>query len=477
MQRQEKTLNMHTRSDHKTDRVLYLELDINQTEKRFRQYAKDYNQELHNPEFLKEQYEIHKQYKVHVQESIKSLSIKNTHILTTISIIKAYYTHLKQIERGQITKEPKFAMNNVAIATMSGMCDRSSRRHVNKLLAIGFLEEKIFRGSNTSFILKINPEFLVARPKKELNELLLKQHVQRYPESPISSITLKYFNALRPSFSDFPEGIIRTVCPHVEITPDTYNNNILSKGIVDNSLHTKSKRPQKLSVINNDLKDSSCVGNPDNKNPEQTNVRHGADQNQDYQQKIRQQSKENVAAGALSLVFSFTDLAWSFVRSLLYENREFDPLQEQAAKRYIAGFFLEFAKNNRDKRISQAYNEFATTIQIIHEYTRRKIEWQIARPEYFFDPHFRGGFYNAFKNWLPKHKHQQKQNKEWNSHKKLVAQLFRYYNANPGFERYKQCTQRLGKLKNKKFLDIFNTCVLNQENYNTQTLNQQNQPH
>jgi len=149
----------------KTTDILYMEVDINQTEKRFKQYAKDYNKELHNPKFLKEQYQIHKNFKVPIQETVKSLSIKSTHIATTITIIKAYYNHLKQIERGKIIKNPQFMMNNPAIATMTGMSDRSSRRHVNKLLATGFLQEKIFRGSNASFILKINPEFLVARPK------------------------------------------------------------------------------------------------------------------------------------------------------------------------------------------------------------------------------------------------------------------------------------------------------------------------
>ncbi len=151
-----------------------------------------------------------------------------------------------------------------------------------------------------------------------------------------------------------------------------------------------------------------------------------------------------------------------------------DLKQEQTAKRYIAGFFLEYAKNNNPRTISQCYNEFITTIQIIDDYTKRKVEWQIARPEYLFDPKFKGGFYRAFNDWLPKHKERQKNNKEWNTNKKLVAQLYRYYSIDPTFERFRQCTQRLGKLKNKKFLDIFNTCILDKDKYNTQFLNQAN---
>jgi hypothetical protein len=462
------------KQDQKQSEILFLELDINQTEKRFRKYAEDYNKELHNPEFLKEQHQAHQKYKVQVQESIKSLSIKNTHIQTTSAIIKAYFNHLKQIEKGKIIKDPIFTMNNEAIGTMTGMCGRSARRHVNKLLATGFLLEKVFRGSNAAFILKINPEFLVARPNKKLTDLLINQHVERYPAMPICPITLKLYKSLKPSFTDFPSGIIRTLCPHVEINPDTFNNNILSKGIVDNCLHTKSKRPQKISVINNDLKNSSCVGNPDNKNPEQTIVRHQESQNQDYQQKIQREKQKNIPPAMLHSIFFFTELAWNFVRSLLYENREFQPGQIQAAKHHIAGYFLEYVRNNNPKTISQCYNEFITTIQIIDDYTKRKVEWQTARPEYFFDPRFSGGFHRAFKEWLPKHKEKQKKNKEWNTNKKLVAQLFRYYSTDPTFERYRKCTQRLGKLKNKKFLDTFNTCILDKDNYNNQFLNQQN---
>jgi len=453
-------------------KILYLEVDINQTEKRFRQYAKDYNKELQNPEFRKEQYQIHKNYKVPVQDTVKSLSIKFNQMVTVMAIVKAFYQHLKQIEKAKLIKETKFTMNSKAIATMTGMSDRSARRHVNKLLATGFLEEKIFRGTNTSFELKINPEFLVARPQKQLTEMLINQHVQRYPGMPINPFTYKHYTSARPSFTDFPNGIIRTICPHIEINPDTFNNNILSKGIVDNSQPTKSKRPQKLSVINNDLKDSSFVGNPDNKNPEQTNVRLGVDQNQDYQQKIQRESKENVPAATLSIVFSFTETAWNFAHSLLYENRQFLPEQEQAAKNFIAGFFLEFTKNNKNRRISSCYNDFVLTIQIVHEYARKRVDWVIARPEYFFDPHFKGGFYGAAKDWLPKQKNKQKQTKDWNTNKKKVSELYLEYSNNPTFEQYRKCTQKLGKLKNKKFLDIFNTCVLDNDKFNTHFLNQ-----
>jgi len=459
---------------HKSSEILFLEVDINQTEKRFRKYASDYNKELHNPEFLKEQYHVHQKFKAKVEQNIKSLAIKSTHIHTTIAIIKAYYSHIKQMERCRIIKDSKFSMNNVALGNMPGMSDRSSRRHVNKLLAIGFLREKIFRGTYTSFVLKINPEFIVARPHEKLTDMLINQHVERFPGMLISSAMLTLFKSLRPSFIDFPSGVIRTICPDLAINPDTFNNNILSKGIVDNCLNSKSKWPQKISVINNELKDSSCIGNPDNKNPEQTNVRHGVEQNQDYQQKIQREKQKNIPPAMFQSIFFFTELAWNFVRSLLYDGREFSPGQVQTAKFYIAGYFLEYAKNNNPRTISQSYNEFVTTIQIINDYRNRNIEWQTARPEYFFDPRFNGGFYRAFKEWLPKHKEKQKNNKEWNTNKKLVAQLYRYYSTDPTFERYRKCTQRLGKLKNTKFLDTFNTCILDNDKYNHQFLNQPN---
>ncbi len=270
----------HNQTEGVNTEIQYLEVDINQTEKRFRQYANDYNKELHNPEFLKEQYQIHKKYKVQTLETIKSLSIKSSHISTALAITKAYFHHLKQIERAKILQDPQFFMNNKAIATMTGMCDRSARRHVNKLLATGFLEEKIFRGTNAAYVLKINPEFLVARPNKKLTELLIKQHIESFPGIPMSSVTYKYYLSLRPSFTDFSSGIIRTECPHIEVLQDTFNNNILSKGIVDNSLHTKSKRPQKLSVINNAFKTPEKSGRQDDTKQEQTIVRLQENKNQ-----------------------------------------------------------------------------------------------------------------------------------------------------------------------------------------------------
>jgi len=109
---------------------------------------------------------------------------------------------------------------------------------------------------------------------------------------------------------------------------------------------------------------------------------------------------------------------------------------------------------------------------MIKNFTNRRIDWQIARPEYFFDPHFKGGFYGAIKEWLPKQISKQKQNKAWNTNKLKVAEAFKDYSTDPTYERYQLCIQKLGKLKNKKFLDTFNACVLDNKNFNTQFLNQ-----
>ena len=470
----ERNISSPKMSNQKSTEIIYLELDINQTEKRFRQYAKDYNAELHNPEFIKEQYPVHLKNKVQVQQTRKSLTIKSNTITVAIAIIKAYFNHLKLIERGKIVKDPKFTMNNVAIATMTGMSDRSVRRHVNKLLATGFLQEKIFRGTNASFILKINPEFLVARPERKLTDILINQHIEKHPGMPINPITYKYYNSLRPSFTDHPSGILRSVCPNIEINPDTFNNNILSKGIVDNSLHTKSKRPHKLTVINNEINNPAKSGNPDDKKPEQTNVRHQKEKNQSYQQKLQRESHKNIPAKVFPLIFTFTELAWNFALSVLYSNRPMSPDQVQLAKHYISLFFLDHVKHKDPRTLSQSYDEFTTTIQIMDDYRNRKIEWNLARPEYLFNPKFGGGFYKAHENWLPNHKDKQKHNKDWNKHKMMVGKLFRYYSADPTFESYRQCSQRLGKLKNKKFLDTFNSCVLDKDKYNNQFMNQQN---
>ena len=458
---------------NKPSQIIYLEVDINQTEKRIKQYAKTYNQELHHPEFLEEQYQRHITQKVQVQKSVKSLSIKSTHITTAIAITKAYYKNLKNIEKGKFTQCESFRLNNKALATLTGMSDRSARRHVNKLLATGFLQEKVFRGTNTSFEIKIHPEFLVARPNEQLTEILLNQHAERYPGMPINPVTFKHYTSLRPSFSDIPSGILRSVCPVIEINPETFNNNILAKGIVDNSGREKGKRPQKLTVINNAFNNPEVSGKPE-AGPEQADRRYLEEEKQPFQQKILREKPKNFPAALFTTIFFYTDLAWNFARSLLYDNREFQPEQEQAAKSFIAGILIEYAKNNDPRKLAQCYNEFIVTSQIVKDYTNRKIEWQLARPEYFFDPKFKGGFHRAFKEWLPRHKEKQKKKKDWNSNKKLVATLFRYYSSNPNHHRYMQCINRLGRLKNKKFLDTFNACVLDKEKFNHQFLNQTN---
>ena len=375
---------------------------------------------LKQTEFLKEQFALHLHHKVEVCESVKSLSIKNTHITSMVAITKAFYQHLKRVEKGSITGVASFRMNNHALATLTSMSPRSAQRHVNKLLATGFLEEKVFRGTNASYLLKINPEFLVARPHPVLTEQLIKQHIEKYPALSIPPVTYRYYHSLRPSFTDAPDGILRSSCLHTAINQDTLNNKILSKGIVDNCGKQNSKPTEKITVINN-VFDRSAIAEQDNTKQEQIGIRPSAEEEQAYRQKIRRSNQNNFPAEIFSSVFFFTDLAWNFARSLLYENREFQPEQEQAAKTFIAGIFTGFARNNNPKKLAQCYNEVIVTMQIIHDYTRRKIEWQLARPEYFFDPKFSGGFHRAFNEWLPNHQKNRERNKQWNSNKKLVA--------------------------------------------------------
>lgn len=434
--------------------IIHLELDLTKTRKLFLKYASEYNTLLElDPGYLHSEYEKHCAEGIpDLKETVKSLSIKNGHILTAQAIMEAYYIHLKNMKSTGITVSG-FEINSPAMATMTGTSARTIRRHIKKLIAIGFITEKIFQGKNTSYAIKLNPDFLVARPDPELSNLLIKQFTTENPTTPIPLMTIRYYQSISPSFSDFPGGVILTSCPHIEIKQDSKNNNILS-GIVENWHKSKnSQHPTKIFVFNNKFKSSSAVGTPDTKQ-EQTSIGNQSSINQSFTETLRQE--KNFAPAVWDEIHKMTEMSWTFASKLLYPKRKFRPEVILIAKRHIAAFYAAYMSQD-DKRLKPGgfFMIFTSLVQMIRDHIDRNTDYRIYTPDYFFSPQFRGGFNDALQKWLPNQRIKEAETKEWNTHRKLVSSLFAKFCLNPGYETYHNATQRLGKLKNPKFLNRF----------------------
>lgn len=125
---------------------------------------------------------------------------------------------------------PPIRTNNVQLAKMANASPRTIQRHIIRLQEAGIITNKVWHGTNSSYELFINPEILLARCRKTLEEVKISLDM-----------------ALRQSLEN--DSVMKqhtSTCPHTDSCNNSYINNNLLKG-VDNS---KSSEPDEASGNN-----------------------------------------------------------------------------------------------------------------------------------------------------------------------------------------------------------------------------------
>ncbi len=440
-----------------------LQVHLSATEKEVKKYIKGYNAQLKPTE----------------AETVKAQTLKATHINTMMCIVKAYYKHLKEIDKVGIGTDgtmPAFKLNNVALAEMNGSAvsinkstnarySNTSWRHLIRLEQAKLIEKTAWHGTNSGYQIKITPAILIACPDFDFNNLLLVTAKSMLATEQLPQRVQDAIYSLTPSFSDFPSAAITTTCNHiVNRTLQELNINMTEGVAVSNNIiNTNSEKRigdyllQEQQSINKGLflKVEQFLSTQDSISPQK--------------QADCPPPKKNIPTSTMKLMLQYVSMSWEFAHSVLYNNKNIFEPDIAASKNFIIQFYRNTAESQQPQ-FANLFNQFAERCLLARRYRNRDINHFIPNPALYFDPHFEFGF-RGTRAWYEITKEQRKKNKEYNQHNKLLAYLFREYKTNPTLPVFMKHKQQLQKLKNKEPYEIYCSFIIDPENFDANSIN------
>ena len=146
-------------------------------------------------------------------QTYKTLTIKSSEETTMWSILEMFGGYLQTNAICKLAPE-EFRINNVALRTKKSDLVNTSTiyRHIRKLLAAGIIKEKIFRGSNTSYELKLNENLIQFRPNTMYNFYLMEVYKTMLGSAEVKDQYLRGISSFSPSLAHFPYGFTLANC-------------------------------------------------------------------------------------------------------------------------------------------------------------------------------------------------------------------------------------------------------------------------
>lgn len=403
----------------------------------------------------------------------KALKIKAPVLNTIHTILDAYSKFLRTNEKQGLT-DPKFCINNKAIATMQSDLRSSTTiwRHIKRATEAGIFDKSgyVWHGSNSSFELAFNPNVLVAEVNQDYCDLLFEMYNRNVNNPPISVDNHLKILAARPPFSHSFNGCMVTFCNHIvpvkhlqeqDINMDKAENVNKPKMTV-----AAAEQSAKLAHI------FELIGNP-NGLPDRNILQEQGNMITPLQKMavaaanvIENEAKEQeqipagrvqktLDKGANDLLNFYTEQSLKIALRVLYSERFVDESDIPTAQRHIRKYFT----SSTGRKLGELYFDFQLVIYEAHKSISRK--HYIPAPIFkYFDSQFNGGFYSGLVHLETIVKPYIQKNEEYKKSISDVLKLYRKHIENPNdFQSYKSASQYLGKKKNKSYLQFFNKCV------------------
>lgn len=438
--------------------MIHLELHLTDTEKALKKHVQEWN--------AKRRDELDAENKTRLENgekeiSFKSVSVKGTHINTAKMLFRALYKHLLTMADGKFAEPTPFRTNNHAIATMCCTSPATAWRHICKLTECGVIQFKVFHGSNASYELHFNPEILVAVKNYDFIDALLKSAKKLLKTDILPQAVHEKIMQKMPSFGEAPLGMI-SFCDdiafgtlqelNVNMEEGAFGNfstdNVSSRNAIRQELLQEQESITLENVLNTDV----------NKQPETAQQTRGNENGAPPPQKCSPREIKE-------LLQFHVDMAWDIAHNALYERKYIKDDDVIAAKKFIEQYFLPTSQQE-NPRFAEMFNRFAVRILLARRWVKKSPVRFIPNPSLYFDPYFEHGF-RGTKQWFVAHQEAQKKNKDWNSNLKLFSIIYQVFKKEPTYENYRKGTQRLAKLKDKRLGELFQKCVINDENYSS----------
>ena len=394
-----------------------------------------------------------------------SEQVRQSAAATAKDIIKIYGLFLAKangVENLTSDNLPPLRINNVQLAQMANCSTRTIQRHVKRLQQAGIIVNKVWRGTNASYELWINPKILLIRCKKTEREVQNQLDVALRNISDNEHIT------------DHHE----TNCLHTDSCNKSYKSTNLLKGV------DKSNGLEKADTTGNDLIRSSLSLTLDsdksgNKSSNTLSGYTGEKMQKNFKEaggKMRKSRPEDQWSGSLktsnpdsgrsaSLNF-YVAMLWSLAKNTIYANVYLTERQSEIAQNLLLQWYEPVETNN----LSNVHQNYVERMGLVRKFLAKDPEKRFVQLPYkYFDPTNPNGF-TGTKKWWKEH---QKRKLEVQAKLILHAQIRRFTNnekkepskRKPPLQLFRECETRIGKLGDEGLLQEFHAAVLNPDSY------------
>jgi len=370
----------------------------------------------------------------------KKNTLKSTHINTAKAIIRAYAKHLKALSLAHLRPlEPHFRTNNVALAEMTSLNPSSVWRHVERLITHGIIKEKIFRGTNASYELIINPDILAADNGVEFEAFKDSQYQKLMKKQQLDEADYAFLKTIK---ADFSQGFYFSLlpfmiaeCKHIEDR----------KHLQETNINMEQETVERY---------SAALHNSENAIDESTHFQE--------QETINRKQRRQADGCAKKTTDFWVGMVWNFLIMALYSGRrQPDETLEYRAKGFILHHLTKETENVpeiSEKWISVRANAMMECAMLARRYKERSPDRFIPNIDTWLDPEFQHGFIGTIP-WLTKTRKRRKENREYLASVKELVKWYNYYVKYPGLHSFMQARQALGKKHDKGLIEIFDQAV------------------
>ena len=394
-------------------------------------------------------------------------------VFTAQNIIKLYGLSLlkaKSISTVSLENLPPLRTNNVQLGKMGNASPRTIVRHLKRLQEAGFITNKIWHGSNSSYELFINPKLLWESSKKTVNN---PKNVIREGENLV--VGNQYFKKEH-----------RTTCHHTDTSNNSYKTNILIE--VDKLSKKMSSLPLTVTNKSRNVTGNKDTGYTEEKCPEKNDASNiiGDKKNKNFLGTENVCAKDAEGNAQKKRVTSYTsgektskDVAlsasrsnfvlklWKYAENVLYKDYHLTVYQKERAKEHLEKWYAPF---NSEKELFRIHQVYLDRVLLVQKYIAKNPKNRyVSLPDKYFDLENPHGF-KGTREWYFK---QKKREQEVRLQLILKGQIRKFernekqpdHKKQSSLEVFRQCETRLGKLGKPELLQAFHASILQSQSY------------
>lgn len=471
--------------------VNMLLVDIPETKRLLANYQFDYNETI-KAKLLKEFPGFGKEAVAARSKAFKSRSLKTEYLDTAVDLAVMLNGHLLGLRRA---KQPfrEFTTNNVSLGRKMRDAGKkhgkaahkaTAYRHIRMLMTIPFINGqpfitcKRFHGSHHDYGLMLNENALIAQDNEQYNLAIIQCLRVINNGEDLSPETVENCLDMRPEFAGFFTREWLQVANH-SITRNLIENNNLDKAVFVNNSEISanaeiSGRDKNESRLQLPLQDSEpehrgkvAKGNLADTPP----VAPAPPAQYNAQESISPDRYHE-------LLETYVKTAMNVMMATLYPQYLLWDEEHKLVTGYLKLYFGTYdhhRNKNSLKIFADRLGEFTRRVVLTQSYILKFPNRYVPSPGKWLNPYNEFGFAGTRK-WMEAWREKEKENKDFNATKRLLAEKMLEYSKNPTVKTYTDAVKLLSRKKDNRMKEMFIGFVANRKENYSHSAFQQLQP-